>query len=272
MQIEIIQNGQILRTIHHEGQTYVEAPTSGKYSLRVRNESHGRKLAVISVDGINVINGEDAGVDGGGYVLSSYQTVDVLGFRRDDGTVAAFEFSEQGGSYAAKTGRGTSNVGVIGLAVFDEKVPVHVPQPRCHIFSGGGMEGGGGMLRSCSFGGSTNDSGFVQDSLCSAISSSGTAESYSSTTIGATRSRVSKSASVKDVGTAYGEEVSFHTTETSFARASTKPSVVLALRYATLARLKSWGVPVELANTGPQAANPFPASQADCPAPPGWGG
>ena len=116
MQLDIIHNGQVLRTLAHEGQNYASAPKGGTYAIRLRNTSPFRKLAVVSVDGINVVNGADAGVHGSGYVLDAYGTVDIPGWRRSDNTVAAFEFKEQGGSYAAQTGRGTSNVGVIGVA------------------------------------------------------------------------------------------------------------------------------------------------------------
>lgn len=129
MRIDMIQNGRVLRTIDHEGQTFVEVPSRGTYTLRVSNNHYKRRLVVISVDGVNVVSGEPASHNGGGYVLDPWQIIEIPGYRRDNGEVAAFEFTEQGGSYAAQTGKGTSNVGVIGMAVFNEYVEVKVPEP-----------------------------------------------------------------------------------------------------------------------------------------------
>lgn len=131
MQIEIIgKKGRTLRSINHGGQTYIEAPAQGEYKIRLRNTSGSRRLAIVSVDGVNVLDGKDAGFDGRGYVLRPWETIDIPGWLRSDSKVAKFEFKEQGGSYAAQTGRGVSNVGVIGVAVYDEKVQVYAPVYR----------------------------------------------------------------------------------------------------------------------------------------------
>lgn len=133
MLIEIIgKKSRTLKSINHGGQTYIEAPTKGEYKIRLRNTSASRRLAIVSVDGVNVLDGKDAGFDGRGYVLRPWETIDIPGWMRPDNKVAKFEFMEQGGSYAAQTGRGVSNVGVIGVAVYDEKVkkvctPVYQP-------------------------------------------------------------------------------------------------------------------------------------------------
>lgn len=129
MQIQMVQHGRVLRTISHEGEIYVESPSKGTYKLRVSNNHYKRRLVVISVDGVNIVSGEPASHTGGGYVLDPWQVIEIPGYRRDDGEVAAFQFTEQGGSYSAQTGKGTSNVGVIGMAVFDEYVQVKVPTP-----------------------------------------------------------------------------------------------------------------------------------------------
>lgn len=342
MQISIIQGGRVLRTINHEGQTYVEAPTSGEYKLRVHNNSHRRRLAIVSVDGVNVVNGEDASFEGGGYVLDPWQMIDIPGFRRDDGTVAAFKFTEQGGSYAAKMGKGTKNVGVVGLAVFDEKVvrkvvppPVVIHEHHHHYddllrrgvtpdwtLRGGSTTGDplpnkiGETICNTADVGTEYGSSLTEEQLLEeertgipfgdapmpcAAGAAGAAGAVDDidyepemTPIGeqpigarldafksgdyqprggvTRRRRITKSAVTRDVGTGYGRQVRFNTMETTFTRATDAPVLVLSLRYATRARLESWGVPVEKPNVGPMAANPFPAASPSVPAPPGWRG
>lgn len=125
MQIEIVQNGRVLRHYNHDGQIYAEAPPSGEYQIRLTNNCPRRRLAVLSVDGVNVVDGETAGYAGTGYVLTPWQTATIKGWRRTDSEVAAFQFKADSQSYAAKTGKGTKNTGVIGIAVYDEKLPVY---------------------------------------------------------------------------------------------------------------------------------------------------
>lgn len=45
----------------HENRMYVAGEPGHQYEIRLRNRSHDRLLAVTSVDGVNVINGETAG-------------------------------------------------------------------------------------------------------------------------------------------------------------------------------------------------------------------
>ncbi|HZQ39678.1 MAG TPA: hypothetical protein VFA87_02755, partial [Rhizomicrobium sp.] len=111
-----------LRTWYHDGRLYVAGAPGTRYGLRFANHTGGRVLAVVSVDGVNIITGETANYNQRGYVLDPWQTINVNGWRKSETTVAAFQFAPLGGSYAAKTGR-PGDVGVIGMAVFQERRP-----------------------------------------------------------------------------------------------------------------------------------------------------
>jgi len=139
MRIEIIQSGRVLRQHNYEGRSYIEAPPEGEYTIRLTNTLQrartpngqtGRQLAVVSVDGLNIITGEKAGFSDPGYVVLAGQTIEIPGWRRTDSEVAAFQFKPQEGSYTAAMGNGTSNTGVIGLAVFNEKAKPELWAPR----------------------------------------------------------------------------------------------------------------------------------------------
>lgn len=121
MQIEIIQEGRVLRRISHNGTEYIEAPPEGDYQIRLTNNSPHRRLAVVTVDGVNVNDGSEGSVGGSGYAMSPWQSFTLKGWLRSGSEAAAFTFKPNGDSYAAKTDRGTKNTGVIGVAVFDEK-------------------------------------------------------------------------------------------------------------------------------------------------------
>lgn len=129
VKLELVQNGRVLPSYQHEGKHFVEAPPEGEYTIRLTNTTFGQKLCVLTVDGINVCDGEKGSFSGPGYVIRGLQTINIPGWRRTSSEVAAFQFKPQEKSYTAQMGNGTSNTGVVGLAVFDEKEkpqPVHI--------------------------------------------------------------------------------------------------------------------------------------------------
>ena len=102
------------------GARWIAGTPGHKYAIEVRNRTGGRVLAVMSVDGVNVISGETAGFEQRGYVFAPYERYDVAGWRKSQEQIAAFEFAALPDSYAARTGR-PENIGVIGIALFREK-------------------------------------------------------------------------------------------------------------------------------------------------------
>lgn len=123
-EVEILVNGKPVKKYAHNGKTYIQANKGSEYSIRIRNNSWNRRMFVISVDGINVVNGEPAGKIPFGYVISGYSSYEVKGFRTSNEVVHPFIFNDKKKSYAAKseqTGGDISNCGVIGVQVYEEK-------------------------------------------------------------------------------------------------------------------------------------------------------
>src|SRR5882672_7495925 len=110
----------------HRGRLYVAGTPGAKYSLLLNNKTGERVLTVVSVDGVNVVTGDTAAPAQSGYVLDPWGGVDIGGWRKSMGEVAAFVFTALPESYAARTGR-PGNVGVIGVAVFREYQPRRPP-------------------------------------------------------------------------------------------------------------------------------------------------
>ena len=121
--------GQPLRVWRRDGRLFVAGAPGDRYGLRVTNHTDGRVLVVMSVDGVNILSGETAGYDQRGYIFGPHESYDLNGWRKSFSEVADFTFTRLPQSYAALTGR-PANVGVIGIAVFDEKAaPVAAEQP-----------------------------------------------------------------------------------------------------------------------------------------------
>jgi hypothetical protein len=126
-----------------DGRAYVAGQPGNEYRIRVRNVAGEDLLAVVSVDGVNVITGQTADASQSGYVVGSYASMDLAGWRKDMSRTAAFYFTTLPDSYAARTGR-PDDVGVIGVALFRRKPaePVAVepyrPMPFAKRESSGG--------------------------------------------------------------------------------------------------------------------------------------
>ena len=115
-------DGRRLPVYWHEGRAYVAGKPGNEYRISLRNRRREDLLAVVSVDGINVITGETGHPSQSGYVLAPRGRMEIQGWRRSLSQTAAFYFTPLPDSYAARTGR-PDDVGVIGVALFRRKAP-----------------------------------------------------------------------------------------------------------------------------------------------------
>src|SRR5450631_3460346 len=134
--VEIVDrtDGRVLTIYTHDGRRYVIGKPGNEYAIRVRNDGGERALAVMSVDGVNVISGDTASPSQTGYVLDANSSSEIAGWRTSRSRTAAFFFTTLANSYATRTGR-PDNVGVIGVAVFRER-----PRPPILQQFGGKLE------------------------------------------------------------------------------------------------------------------------------------
>ena len=195
--------GHELPIYWHAGERYVAGEPGHRYEVRIRNQDAGRVLAVSSVDGVNVISGETAAGSQTGYVLDPWGRVEIEGWRKSLDEVAAFYFTSLPDSYAARTGR-PDNVGVIGVAVFRERVPYPM------------------LLR--------QESEASADATAPAPAAEARADS-------------AKASQLPDrLGTGHGERVDSHVTYTEFERATEDPECVIRVFYDSRRNLVAQGV------------------------------
>jgi len=122
--VEIVDDGtQPLPTFMQGGRRFLLGETGERYRIRIVNPTATRFEAVVSVDGLDAIDGRTASLDKRGYVIPAFGDVTIDGWRTSLDQVAAFCFSSVRASYAARTGH-DRNVGVIGVAFFRERASV----------------------------------------------------------------------------------------------------------------------------------------------------
>jgi len=123
---------EMLPTFYQGGRAYVLGSMGQRYRVRVSNPTSRRVEAVVSIDGLDSIDGRNATyADKRGYIIEPYGEVTLEGFRTSVDDVATFRFSSVRDSYAGRKGN-ARNVGVIGVAVFPEREHpvVRRPAPR----------------------------------------------------------------------------------------------------------------------------------------------
>ena len=101
--------------------TFVEGKRGQPYSVIFRNNSPNRVMAIISVDGVDVVDGKPATAESRGYIVEGYASAEIKGWRTSTSEVRQFFFEDKHGSYSAATTGEATNCGVIAAKVFAEK-------------------------------------------------------------------------------------------------------------------------------------------------------
>jgi hypothetical protein len=118
----ITEGGETAPTFALKGRFYVQGNLNQRYIIHVTNPTAHRVEAVVSVDGLDVVDGEAGDLHKRGYIVPAYGDVHIEGFRTSLADVATFRFSSVDGSYAGQKGK-ARNVGVIAVAIFEETAP-----------------------------------------------------------------------------------------------------------------------------------------------------
>jgi len=237
----------------HNGSIWIEGREGSNYTIDVTNNTAGRVLFVISVDGLDVLDGKPAGLDSQGYMVSPRQTISIPGWRLNDRQAAEFYFSRNRESYVTSIGGSTANTGVIGAMVFAEK----------HRMAW--ASGVKGVQSWNSHPGVT--AGMVDTSWVARKIAAG--QTITSASVGAA---MQNSMVSQEVGTGFGDATQWQTNQSAFERADPNmPDCILAVYYNTARNLEKMGIRLRRRNDVAYQANPFPAySSTGCKPPPGW--
>lgn len=105
------------------GRKWIESRPGTKFVIEIKNNDYNTYLAVVSVDGLNVLDASKAELKPhNGYVLYAKNSMKINGWRTSLSDVREFVFTaDKTESYTHKLGADESNTGVIGLAFFKEK-------------------------------------------------------------------------------------------------------------------------------------------------------
>lgn len=223
--------GSTLDTHWKDTQRFVVGTPGHEYTLRIRNLTSQRVLAVASVDGVNVVSGETASPQQSGYVIDGGGSVEIAGWRTSLQRTSAFYFTDLGDSYAARTGR-AGNVGVVGIAAFREAAPLAYPSAPKSI--------------------AENAAPARQDAaapLPDASRETAAADSARKSTARALAS---------PLGTGFGRDETSYAQRVQFQRASEAPSQTIAIRYDRRENLVAMGVLPGSYDLS-RAPDPFPA-------------
>ena len=224
-----------------QGRHYVAGRPGARYAIRVTNRTGERVLAVMSVDGMNIINGQTAAWGQSGYVLQPWASHEITGWRKSAQEVAAFEFAALPDSYAALTGR-PNDVGVIGVALFNERFvrpqPPYAPEVSRADRAGAGVASGAARE--------------VEKS--EAAPRPAAPEQHSE----ANAARPALADRAERLGTAHGARENSYAGTTTFVRRTSQPAEQVSILYDRYENLARAGVFAPVALPGP---SPFPLSR-----------
>lgn len=233
MQVVDRDTGAVLDVHHRGGRAYVAGEPGHRYAVMMQNRTGERVMAVLSVDGVNAVTGETADPYQGGYVLGPYERAEINGWRKSMSEVAQFVFSAPEASYAARTGR-PQNVGVIGVAVFRERMPVYVP-PSPPIYRDDEWRHKNSQAPSAA-----READAMAQRSMPMPESAGAARDQAAPYADAKRERSENFAS--ELGTAHGQHEWSTVNTTEFERRSSRPDEIVELQYDTFEHLVDRGV------------------------------
>lgn len=238
----VLVNGRKVKEYTHNGLTYIEAKEGTEFSIEVKNHHYGRVVAIISVDGIDVVDGKPATSKSRGYILNGTSAETIRGYRRSQDEIAAFKFTNAQGSYAADKGAGQNN-GIIAVKFVGEAIAYAghsyksiIAPPSYPKF---GDSTYGGTLRRLSL-----DNGPQNTSInyCAAVGESASASMSTS---------ASAPAASFDMGTTWGSVREDKTTEVPFKYGAELGTI--EFYYASRESLNAMGIPLVSQKALPQA-------------------
>jgi hypothetical protein len=223
-----------LQLYWHEGRAWIAGKPGNEYALRIRNQGREEILAVVSVDGVNVVSGEIASPQQSGYVVPPWRQFELAGWRRNLGQTAAFYFTPLPDAYAARTGR-PDNVGVIGVALFRKKAPpppAEIAPLSSHAPSAPAASAGAGA-RAEALAESRQDAQPMRD---------------------------------QKLGTGHGRTEVSHARYVGFERATAHPAEIVSIHYDSHQNLVARGIIPQPVPVRPALPRPFPGFVPDPPA------
>ena len=264
-------DGNALPVFAKNGRNFIIGSPGHEYAVRIRNCTNARILVATSVDGVNVISGETAAPSQTGYVLDPWGSVEITGWRKSVDRTAAFYFTDLGDSYAARTGR-PLNVGVIGVAVFQEK-----QQPLAWRDYEKRRSAAEPLEAPATANGGVAPSPYPerQESAADNLSRSMPAAPMARSDIAANESRANDSKdsaamaqkSLGKLGTGHGRSEESHVTTVAFERATDSPAETVAVQYDRRENLVAMGVLPRPYYAQRQQPDPFPAALRFAPDP-----
>lgn len=255
----------------HNGSVWIEGREGSKYTIDLINRSSARACFVVSVDGLDVLEGKPAGLDSQGYIVGPGKSVSIPGWRLNDQEAAEFFFSRTKDSYVTQIGGTVTNTGVIGGMIFAEKQVYNYYSPvnqymqttypstlrTADTWMYNGPPIGANNLRR--FGANLTAKDVLDAARRIPCMSSNS---------------VHTSGTSQDVGTGFGQATDWHTKEAQFTRNNpSQPDAIIAIYYNTAKNLQKMGIRLKTKHNPSYQANPFPAYSspaAGCPTPPGW--
>ena len=195
-----------LPRFNFKGTQWIEGRNGQEYKIQIINNCPTRVMAIVSVDGLNVLNGERANFRQSGYVLNPSSSYEIRGWRKSNQSVANFYFTYPEDSYSNRVGKNTE-LGVIGAAFFAEKQENFVyPMPRAEM---------------------DNDTRMKEHSR----------KSNSPSVASASREMSKSHNESSDLGTGWGDTSYSPVYSTSFIKESSNPFSVIKVKYDTYENL-----------------------------------
>jgi hypothetical protein len=238
----------------HEDNIFIEGREGNSYTIDLRNHTNQQALFILSVDGLDVLEGKPAGLESQGYIVPGYGSVNVPGWKLNNKQAAEFYFSRSRESYVNQIGGQTTNTGVVGVLVISEAYDTSFTPFEMSQAYGNSWRNYRSPPMWGNFG--KSDPYQTKDTIVGQCTNSA-------------KSTKSMNYVEQDVGTGFGGTTNWKTVTESFRRANpTIPDTMLAIYYNTAKNLEKMGIRLRHKRDAGYMADPFPSYSGGCKPPP----
>jgi hypothetical protein len=250
---------------YHNGSVWIEGREGNNYTIDLRNNTPQQALFIVSVDGLDILEGKPAGVESKGYVVGANSSISIPGWKINGSEAAEFYFSRSRDSYVNSIGGNTTNTGVIGTLVFSEKFKV----PDITNFANLSTMSWNGIPPNM-----TTWQAPIESASTLRVSDVRRINAQSKGLLSESTSETVVASASQDIGTGFGSATAWNTRHIEFERANPKqPDALLALYYNTAKNLEKMGIRLKTKRDISYQANPFPVmstTTGGCQLPPGY--
>ena len=118
--IDVLIKNKSVQQFTKDNKYFIIGYENENFELILKNDNSFRVLAIIGIDGLNTIDGNQNTKDSPGFVIERYGKIHLKGYQINDNECASFKFVCKNKSYSTEKLAQSAQNGVISVDIYKE--------------------------------------------------------------------------------------------------------------------------------------------------------